>query len=99
MQLDSELLKQIQSLCKKYPEIKKLFLFGSFARGDASRTSDIDLCVDGFATSERFNEFKEATMNSIATLKKIDVLNFHNLPKHLLQSITEEGKIIYESKS
>ena len=99
MQLDSELLKQLQSLCTQYPEIKKLILFGSFARGDASRTSDIDLCVEGLTESELFNAFKDATLHSITTLKKIDLLRFESLPKHLIQSILEEGKIIYESKS
>ena len=41
-----EVIQEIYTLAEKY-NIKKVILFGSRARGDFKRTSDIDLAVSG----------------------------------------------------
>ena len=41
-----EVIQEIYTLAEKY-NIKKVILFGSRARGDFKRTSDIDLAVGG----------------------------------------------------
>ncbi len=38
--------ERITPVCKKYP-IKKAYLFGSYARGDANEKSDVDLRIEG----------------------------------------------------
>lgn len=38
--------ERITPVCKKYP-IRKAFLFGSYARGNATEKSDIDLRIEG----------------------------------------------------
>ena len=43
---DSE-LQQIQSILGLFPHIEEVFLFGSRARGDYKRGSDIDLSIKG----------------------------------------------------
>ena len=45
--LDAEELSQLQALFSCYPEIRKVILFGSRAKGTARKNSDIDLAVDG----------------------------------------------------
>ena len=40
-------LAQIQSIFRRYPEITKVILFGSRAKGTARPNSDIDLAVQG----------------------------------------------------
>ena len=40
--LEKEIVEEIS---KKYPEIEKVVLFGSRARGDNSSRSDIDLAI------------------------------------------------------
>jgi uncharacterized protein len=45
--LDVEELGQLQTLFSSYPEIRKVILFGSRAKGTARKNSDIDLAVDG----------------------------------------------------
>ncbi|MCX7667428.1 MAG: nucleotidyltransferase domain-containing protein [Atribacterota bacterium] len=54
----------VQNLKQRYPEIKDIFLFGSFARGDYTPESDIDLLIvcshletPFLFRSERFIEF------------------------------------------
>ena len=91
------LLLQIQSICKKYPEIKKLIVFGSFARGDESRASDLDLCVEGLIDRNRFLEFQNDLTSRLLTLRKIDLLLLEDLPPKLLAPILQEGKTIYEA--
>ena len=38
--------ERITPVCKKYP-IRKAYLFGSYARGDATEKSDVDLRIEG----------------------------------------------------
>ena len=40
----------IAPICKKYP-IQKAYLFGSYARGNATEKSDVDLRIEGDITS------------------------------------------------
>ena len=41
--IDGEVLREVCDLAEKY-HIQKVILFGSRARGDFKRTSDIDFC-------------------------------------------------------
>ena len=45
-ELTEKFLREICDLAEKY-HIQKVILFGSRARGDFKRTSDIDLAVEG----------------------------------------------------
>ena len=42
--------ERIAPVCRKYP-IRKAYLFGSYARGNATENSDIDLRIEGDITS------------------------------------------------
>ena len=55
-----EVIEEIRNLAQKY-DIEKVILFGSRARGDFRRTSDIDIAVTGgdFARSEERRVGKE----------------------------------------
>ena len=41
-----EIKQRVEPVAKKY-DIEKVYLFGSYARGDATEESDIDLRIDG----------------------------------------------------
>ena len=45
--LKVELLKEIQEKILAFPNVKKVLIFGSRARGDYKKYSDIDLAVFG----------------------------------------------------
>lgn len=73
--------------------LRKVLLFGSRARGDFRRESDIDLAVSG-GNVERFLLDAEETTS---TLLKYDVVNLdHPLRPELLKSIEREGKVLFE---
>ena len=87
-----EILWEIQKLAKDCV-LKRVLLFGSRARGDYRKTSDIDLAVSG-GDAVRFSLEAEEV---ISTLLFFDVVNLDGpVQKELLESIQREGKILYE---
>ncbi len=85
-------LNEIRSLAEKYG-IGKVILFGSRARGDFKRTSDIDLAVSG----GNISAFALAVDEETYTLLKYDVVNLDgSVQEELRESIAREGKLLYE---
>ena len=79
-------------LARKY-QIEKVILFGSRARGDYKRVSDIDLAVVG----GDFVSFSLDVDEDTSTLLKFDIVNLSGkVQEELLRSIEEEGVVLYE---
>ena len=90
--ISEEVIKEIIALAEKYA-ITKVVLFGSRARGDYHRASDIDLAVyDGDVTN--FSLDVEEHTSTLLTYDVIDMNKNHQVG--FLESIEKEGKIIYE---
>ena len=87
-----EVIQEIYTLAEKY-NIKKVILFGSRARGDFKRTSDIDLAVSG----GYFCRFALDVDEETQTLLEFDIVDLDgNVQEELLESIRKEGRILYE---
>jgi predicted nucleotidyltransferase len=85
-------LDEIRNLAYKY-DVKKVILFGSRARGDFKRTSDIDIAVDG----GDFVRFALDVDEETSTLLKFDIVDLkRNIQEELRESIEKEGVVIYE---
>ena len=85
-------LQQIRSFAQKY-QIERIILFGSRARGDFHRTSDIDLAVSGGDFANFSIDVDELT----DTLLKYDFVNLDGaVQAELVESIQKEGVLIYE---
>ena len=87
----SELINQVTIICKRN-HVEHLTLFGSFATGTATPTSDIDFVIYGCKDIIKL----EDDLTEIDTLRKIDLFNYdeiHN--KFLLEDIEKYGKKIY----
>ncbi len=90
--LKDSLLKQIIDLAKQH-NVKRLVLFGSRARGDFKRKSDIDLAVLG----ENISRFASDVDEMTDTLLKYDIVDLsYKLSDELLKNIENEGIILYE---
>ena len=73
-------LTEIRDLAEKYG-LERVVLFGSRARGDYKKTSDIDLAVTG----------------GNITLFTLDVVNLDgSVQEELRKSIEQEGRLLYE---
>lgn len=71
------------------------YLFGSYAKGKATETSDVDLLLSTAETGMRFFELVEALRERLK--KKVDVLNREQLKQNdaLLDEILKDGIKIY----
>jgi len=90
-----KILKEIKNLilnnCK---DVDKIYLFGSYANGEYTKTSDIDIAVDGDCD---FLSLKEKLEN-IQTLKKIDLIDLKNANSEIVNRIKTQGKVIFSKK-
>ena len=90
--IDDSIEQDIISIAIKN-DIKKLILFGSRARGDFKRTSDIDLALEG----GNISAFAVQVDEEVSTLLEFDIINLDGrVQKELLESIRREGVLLYE---
>lgn len=85
----------IMEICEiaKRCQIDKVLLFGSRARGDFKRTSDIDLAVAG----GDFLRFALDVEEETSTLLEFDIVDLNRcMQQELRDSIEKEGRVIYE---
>ena len=91
-------LDEIMQICKRvfsnYP-VDFCCLFGSYAKGKATETSDVDLLIASDVTVLRFYKMTEKLREALH--KKIDLLDVkqvvHN--EELLREVLKEGVRIY----
>ena len=87
----SEILNEVQAICREY-QVEHLYLFGSYATGEETGTSDIDIIIKG---GQNIPELKER-IDCIKTLKKIDVFEYDKCRNpHLKEDMELYGKQIY----
>lgn len=85
-------IQEICELAQSY-NVEKVILFGSRARGDYKRVSDIDLAVSG----GNFVRFAVDVDEETSTLLKFDLVNLDgSVQEELRAAIEKEGKILYE---
>lgn len=73
---------------------KKVSLFGSFARGDATEESDIDLLLDkGDIKGMQVLEFQDELSKRIG--RKVDVVTTAGASKRFLNKISEDEVVLY----
>lgn len=86
----SELIEQVTEICKKNG-VKRLDLFGSFATGTSTPTSDIDFVVYGCNNLIKL----ETDLEQIETLRKIDIFDYDSIHNEFLrEDIHKYGKQI-----
>ncbi len=94
--------KYIKYLNKVLNEIVKLnpnkiILFGSRARGDFKKNSDIDIAVDIKLNFREKRKLKERIYD-ISGLYSVDLVFLDSIDEKFKEKILEEGRILYEKK-
>ena len=89
---------QIKEICTEIfadYAVDYCYLFGSYAKGKATDTSDIDLLVSTSTTGMRFYDLVEALREGLR--KQVDVLNYEQLKDNpdLVNEILKDGIKIY----
>ena len=91
-------IEQIKNICSESFEntdVEYCYLFGSYAKGNATELSDVDLLVATSTSGIKFYDLVEALRENLH--KKIDVLNFEQLKNNpeLVNEILKDGIKIY----
>ena len=69
----------------------RIYLFGSWARGEAKRSSDVDIAIESREDmSFLIGEFREALENS-CIVYNVDVVDMNFAAESLCKKIREEG--------
>lgn len=86
-----EIMDEITAICREQ-KVRELYLFGSYATGTATDTSDIDIVVKGVKDMRELS----LRIEKIKTLKKIDIFDYDNCKnEHLSEAMERYGKKIY----
>ncbi len=90
-----KLFKEIVSILARY-RVKKIAIFGSYARGEASPESDIDILVE-FSERKSLLDLVGIEQELSETLGvKADLLTEKSISPYLIDRIKKEMKVIYE---
>lgn len=90
-----ELLDEIKKIILKHAKPIRIYLYGSRASGEETKTSDIDIAYDDKDFKEDFLIKEE--IQKIPTLLKIDVTNLAFTEDRFKNRVKATGKIIYSA--
>ena len=95
--LKKEIVENIINILKKYNEVEKAFIFGSRARGDYRKQSDIDIALFGEYLTNAINTKIYFEIDSLYLPYKIDLININTLKEEekFKENILNEGVEIY----
>lgn len=97
--IDDKVLKELSKIFNNYYRVQKVLIFGSRARRDNKKTSDVDLAVFSEDISDREFNLLVDEINEIDTALSFDVVHFEKLKKDSLkENIIKDGILIYERK-
>lgn len=102
---DSDIQRIIAPILEEFG-IEKAWLFGSYARGDASETSDVDLRIEGgkikgmFGLGRLYDELTRALKKSVDLITTEGLNHKANVErtKEFRSNIEEDEILIYEGK-
>lgn len=91
-----DIRRKITPICRSYG-IERLYLFGSYARGEAGADSDIDFRLDkgrvrGVQIGGLYMDLQEALQ------QKVDLLTTNQFSSDFLKQIQAEEIVLYDEK-
>ena len=93
--LTVEKIKQVVAdLGKKYG-IKNAYLFGSYAKGEATEKSDVDIIIDKGAvqTFDAFSDFRYDLVNDLGA--EVDLLTTESVMPKFFELIKDDRILLY----
>ena len=95
--LEEEVVNKIVDILKKYEEVESAKIFGSRARGDYRKGSDIDIAIFGDKLTHTINTKIFYEIDDLYLPYMIDLINFNSLrtDDKLRENILKEGVEIY----
>jgi len=87
--------ENISKIAKNY-DIEKVYLFGSYVKGQATQNSDVDLYMESDLYGLEYFEFVEKLRENLK--KKVEVLSNKTVQEYsiIVEEIKKSGVLIYE---
>lgn len=96
--LPQNTITEVQAIFTKYPSIEEAIIYGSRAKGDYKKGSDIDLTLKGsIANAELLNIIDELDESYIPYLFDVSIYN-HLQSDSLKEHINSVGKVFYKKE-
>lgn len=93
-------LEFIASVARVYPAVRKIYLFGSRAKGTQNDKSDYDFAFDwDQAAGGSWGEFAERLREESPVLNALDIILLDRAGAELRNRILTEGVVIYDKNS
>lgn len=91
-------IQQIRDICTNVFaefDVEYCYLFGSYAKGKATESSDVDLLISTSLSGMRFYDMTEALREGLK--KKVDIVNVEQLQNNpdLINEILKDGVKVY----
>ncbi len=80
----------------RMPQVERIILFGSRARGDGDSRSDIDLAVECPTASDSVWRHIRKEVEDASTLLFVDLIRLDCASDELRQNVLREGVVVYE---
>ncbi|MCL2293404.1 MAG: nucleotidyltransferase domain-containing protein [Spirochaetes bacterium] len=94
----NKIKEKLEPIFKNAP-IEKAILFGSYAKGVQTPSSDIDIVIDSNGKLLNINFYGVLEDITECLNKRIDLIEISEIRKNSpIYSVTEEGFILYERK-
>lgn len=95
--LDEKVIEDIINILRKYEEVESAKIFGSRARGDYRKASDIDIALFGDNLTHSINTKIFYEIDDLYLPYKIDLINFNSIsPENTIRdNILKEGVEFY----
>lgn len=95
--LENKIIEDIIEIFKGYREVTKAVIFGSRARGDYKKASDIDIALFGDELTHTINAKIFYQIEELYMPYKVDLINFNTLSEKnkIRENILKEGVEIY----
>ncbi len=90
-----QIISKVKEIILQYSNPQRIYLYGSYASGEANKSSDIDIAYD----DENFKQHYliEEEVQKIPTLIKIDIKNIANTQDRFKNRVKSTGKVIYSA--
>jgi len=93
----NEIKEKLEPIFRSAP-IEKAFLFGSYAKGLQTSSSDIDIVIDSRGELLNINFYGVLEDISECLKKRIDLIEFSEIQEgsSIYSAVTQEGVLLYE---
>lgn len=91
------IIEDVVRIILRHAQPERIWLFGSHATGEASKTSDIDIAfLDMNATPGTLEAIKD-DISQLRTLTKIDVVNIAHAETRFRNRVQAQGRVLYSA--